>query len=183
MNRLNQRMDQLKREGRKAFIAYIMAGEPSWEAVQGIIAELEQIGVTAVELGVPFSDPIADGPIIQAAANRALDRGVTLSEIFDQVASLRRHTELPLLLMGYWNVFLQYGKKRCLDSARSAGVDGFIIADLPPEADPESRSVIAAALIETGGNVARVARRLGIARGTLRHRIRQYGLGHLIPKD
>ena len=113
MNRLTQRMDQLKKQGAKAFIAYIMAGEPSWDAMQEIICRLEEIGVTAVELGVPFSDPIADGPVIQAAANRALARGVSLSEIFERVSSLRRRTELPLLLMGYWNVFLQYGRKRC----------------------------------------------------------------------
>jgi tryptophan synthase alpha chain len=130
-------MDQLKKESRKAFVAYIMAGEPSWEAVQSIICELEGAGVTAVELGVPFSDPIADGPVIQAAANRALSRGVTLSEIFERTARLRKLTELPLLLMGYWNVFLQYGRERCLETAQAAGVDGFIIADLPPEADPE----------------------------------------------
>jgi tryptophan synthase alpha chain len=137
MNRLTQRMERLKKEEGKAFIAYIMAGEPSWEAMQDIILELERVGVTAVELGVPFSDPIADGPVIQAAANRALARGVTLEEIFDRVSGLRSRCELPLLLMGYWNVFLQYGRERCLESARSAGVDGFIIADLPPEADPE----------------------------------------------
>jgi tryptophan synthase alpha chain len=137
MNRLTQRMDQLKKQGAKAFIAYIMAGEPSWDAVQGIICELERIGVSAVELGVPFSDPIADGPVIQAAANRALARGVTLKEIFERVSSLRKLTQLPILLMGYWNVFLQYGRENCLEAARSAGVDGFIIPDLPPEADPE----------------------------------------------
>jgi len=137
MNRLIQRMGQLKKEGKKAFVAYIMAGEPSWEAVRDIICELERVGVTAVELGVPFSDPIADGAVIQAAANRALSRGVTLSQIFERVSSLRKLTELPLLLMGYWNVFLQLGRERCLEAARSAGVDGFIIADLPPEADPE----------------------------------------------
>jgi tryptophan synthase alpha chain len=129
-------MGRLKQQGGKAFIAYIMAGEPSWEAVQGIICELEGVGVTAVELGVPFSDPIADGPVIQSAANRALSRGVTLPEIFENIASLRKRTDVPLLLMGYWNVFLQYGRERCLLTARSAGVDGFIIADLPPEADP-----------------------------------------------
>jgi tryptophan synthase alpha chain len=137
MNRLMQRMNQLKDCGAKAFVAYIMAGEPSWDAVQAIICELERIGVTAVELGVPFSDPIADGPVIQAAANRALARGVCLSEIFDRVSSLRGRTELPVLLMGYWNVFLQYGRERCLEAALSAGVDGFIIPDLPPEADPD----------------------------------------------
>ncbi|MBN2552894.1 MAG: tryptophan synthase subunit alpha [Spirochaetales bacterium] len=137
MNRLIRRMGELKKRGQKAFVAYIMAGEPTWEALREIILELESAGVSAVELGVPFSDPIADGPVIQAAANRALARGVSLAQIFEQVASLREQTDLPLLLMGYWNVFLQYGRKSCLQDARSAGVDGFIIADLPPEADPE----------------------------------------------
>jgi tryptophan synthase alpha chain len=137
MNRLKQRMGRLKEQGEKAFVAYIMAGEPSWDAMQEILCELERIGISAVELGVPFSDPIADGPVIQAAANRALTHGVSLSEIFKRVSSLRSSVELPLLLMGYWNVFLQYGRERCLEAARSAGVDGFIIPDLPPEADPE----------------------------------------------
>ncbi len=137
MNRLIQQLEQLKAEGRKAFVAYIMAGEPSWEAIEKIILELERIGVSAVELGVPFSDPIADGPVIQAAANRALHRGVTLTDIFDRVGKIRQQTNLPLLLMGYWNVFLKYGRERCIRSARAAGVDGFIIADLPPEADPD----------------------------------------------
>lgn len=137
MNRLDQRMKALKSEGRKAFVAYIMAAEPSWEAVQSIILELERVGVSAVELGVPFSDPIADGPVIQDAANRALARGVTLNEIFERVAAIRDQSDLPILLMGYWNMFLQYGRERCIDTARSAGVDGFIIADLPPEADPD----------------------------------------------
>ena len=137
MNRLKERMAQLREQGKKGFVAYLMAGEPSWEAMLEIICALEKIGVTAVELGVPFSDPIADGPVIQAAANRALARGVCLSEIFEHVSSLRRRTQLPLLLMGYWNVFLQYGRERCLETARSAGVDGFIIPDLPPESDPE----------------------------------------------
>ncbi len=137
MNRLIQRMKKIKSNGEKAFVAYIMAAEPSWEAVQSIILEIESVGVSAIELGVPFSDPIADGPVIQAAANRALARGVTLTEIFDRVAAMRELTNLPLLLMGYWNVFLKYGRERCLEAALSAGVDGFIIADLPPEADPE----------------------------------------------
>jgi tryptophan synthase alpha chain len=137
MNRLNQRMEQLKRDGGRAFIPYIMAGEPSWQSVQEIVCQLERVGVTAVELGVPFSDPIADGPVIQAAANRALSRGVTLPEIFERVSSLRKRTELPILLMGYWNVFVQFGRERCLEAATDSGVDGFIVADLPPEADPQ----------------------------------------------
>ena len=137
MNRLAQRMDQLKKQGAKAFVAYIMAGEPSWDRAKSIICELERIGVSAVELGVPFSDPIADGPVIQAAANRALAAGVTLEQIFERVSELRKVTRMPILLMGYWNVFLQYGRQNCLEAARSAGVDGFIIPDLPLEADPD----------------------------------------------
>jgi tryptophan synthase alpha chain len=136
MNRLEQRMEQIRAEGEKAFVSYIMAGEPSWPAVREIIVALERVGVSAVELGVPFSDPIADGPVIQAAANRALARDVNLGEIFKQAREIREQTEIPLLLMGYWNVFLQYGSERCLESARSVGVDGLIVADLPPEADP-----------------------------------------------
>lgn len=137
MNRLTQRMDQLKKQGAKAFVAYIMAGEPSWDRAESIICQLERAGVSAVELGVPFSDPIADGPVIQAAANRALAAGVTLEQIFERVTALRKVTKMPILLMGYWNVFLQYGRQNCLEAARSAGVDGFIIPDLPPEADPD----------------------------------------------
>jgi tryptophan synthase alpha chain len=119
----------------KAFIPYIMAGDPDWNATHRIILSLEQAGVAAVELGVPFSDPIADGPIIQEAGNRSLERGVTLEQIFEHVKTLRGETELPVLLMGYWNVFLQHGREETLEDAREAGVDGFIIADLPPEAE------------------------------------------------
>jgi tryptophan synthase alpha chain len=137
MNRLEERFQKLAREGSKALIPYLMAGEPSWEAAAAVMAELESAGAAAVELGVPFSDPIADGPVIQAAAGRALARGVTLEQIFEQSARFRSHSALPLLLMGYWNVFLSFGREQTLRAAREAGVDGLIIADLPPEADPE----------------------------------------------
>ena len=101
-----------------------------------------------LELGMPFSDPTADGPVIQAAANRALAAGVTLEQIFERVSGLRKVTRIPILLTGYWNVFLQYGRQNCVEAARSAGVDGFIIADLPPEADPEFFS-LAAEILES----------------------------------
>ena len=135
MNRLRQRMAALKKQGDRAFIAYIMAGDPTWDATEDIILSMEQAGVTAVELGVPFSDPIADGPVIQEAGNRALAAGVTLEEIFARVSRVREKTGMPVLLMGYWNVFLQYGRDRLLKDAGRAGIDGFIIADLPYEAD------------------------------------------------
>ena len=137
MNRLIDRMTELQQQKGKAFIAYIMAGEPSWTAGSQIILEMEKSGVTAVELGVPFSDPIADGPVIQAAATRALSRGVTLASILQHIKVLRQKTDIPLLLMGYWNVFLQFGKEKLLECAKECGVDGLIIADLPPEAEPE----------------------------------------------
>ncbi len=136
-NRLTDRMGSLRKEKQKAFIPYIMAGDPDWSATEQIILSLDRAGVAAVELGVPFSDPIADGPVIQEAGNRALERGVTLKQIFEQVKNLRRKTDLPLLLMGYWNVFLQHGREETLQDAREAGVDGFSIAGLPPEAEED----------------------------------------------
>ena len=136
-NRLVGSMNALRERQGKAFIAYIMAGEPSWESTRDIVLSLEDIGVTAVELGVPFSDPIADGPVIQKAANRALAGGVTLASIYDHVERIREHTDIPIVLMGYWNVFLQYGREKSIERAVIAGIDGFIIADLPPEAEPD----------------------------------------------
>jgi tryptophan synthase alpha chain len=134
-NRLVARLAGLAAGGGKAFVAYVMAGEPSRTATLDVVCELDRAGVTAVELGVPFSDPIADGPVIQAAGNRALSSGLTLRAILDDVAALRRRTQIPILLMGYWNVFLKAGRDAVLDAASAAGVDGLIIPDLPLEAD------------------------------------------------
>ena len=136
-NRLVRRLQEEQHAGRKAFVAYIMAGEPSLELTGPIVEALEGAGVTAVELGVPFSDPIADGPVIQAAGNRALARHVTLPRILDTVRSLRARSDLPILLMGYWNVFRRFGREELLAASRECGVDGFVIPDLPAEADPE----------------------------------------------
>jgi tryptophan synthase alpha chain len=129
-------MDEIRGKGDKAFVAYLMAGDPTLAATNEIVRALAGAGVTAVELGVPFSDPIADGPVIQAAANRALASGVTLPRILAAVRELRESCGLPILLMGYWNVFQRYGRDRVLEDARVAGVDGFVIPDLPPDAEP-----------------------------------------------
>ena len=171
MNRLTRRLETLKAEGRKAFIAYIMAGVPSWSATRDIILSLEKTGVTAVELGVPFSDPIADGPIIQAAGNEALSLGVTLPEIYAEVRKLREDSDLPVLLMGYWNVFLQHGRQKSLEAAEDAGVDGLIIPDLPPEADPDffhmaaDREICTVLLATTSTSEERLEALLGFCRG------------------
>lgn len=136
-NRLVRRMAELRGAGGKAFVAYLMAGDPSLERTMEIVRELDAAGVTAIELGVPFSDPIADGPVIQAAANRALAAGVTLPAILAAVKELRPSCAIPIVFMGYWNVFRSYGRDRVLDATIEAGVDGFIIPDLPAESDPQ----------------------------------------------
>lgn len=129
-------MSELRTDGRKAFVAYVMAGEPSLDRTAEVVLALGEAGVTAVELGVPFSDPIADGPVIQAAGNRALASGVTLARILGWVRALRARCDLPLLLMGYWNVFRRFGSDRTIREALEAGVDGLVIPDLPADAEP-----------------------------------------------
>ena len=133
MNRIEETFASLKSLGRKALIPYIMAGDPDLETTAELVAELDRRGADLVELGVPFSDPIADGPTIQRAALRALNRGTTLRSIVETVASLREHTAIPVVLMTYYNPVLAYGiGDLCRDAAR-AGVDGLIVPDLPPE--------------------------------------------------
>ena len=129
-------MSAVKSGGRKAFVAYLMAGDPTLQGSLDIVRAMDAAGVSAVELGVPFSDPIADGPVIQAAANRALAAGVTLQAILDAMRGLRRDCDIPVVLMGYWNVFLRYGREKVIAACADAGVDGFVIPDLPAEADP-----------------------------------------------
>ena len=117
----------------KALIAYIMAGDPSLEDTESYVLQLADAGADIIELGVPFSDPIADGPVIQQAAGRALRSGTTLKKILATVAALRARTQLPLVLMTYYNTLLQYGEVAFCADARQAGVDGVIVPDLPPD--------------------------------------------------
>ncbi len=133
MSRIRDRFRELKRAGKKAFIAYIMAGDPDlgWTAESVLL--LERCGVDIIELGVPFSDPVADGPTIQHAAERALRAGVTLTKVLGLVRELREKTEIPIVLMTYYNPVLRYGLERFARDAVRAGVDGVIIPDLPPE--------------------------------------------------
>lgn len=138
--RLDARLAQLRRQGRKAFGAFITAGDPSVADTVPAMAALVRGGADFIELGVPFSDPEADGPSIQAASERALQRGVTLAQTLATVARFRRddrHT--PVVLMGYLNVFLKYGCERFCADAAHAGVDGVIIVNMPPEEADEFR--------------------------------------------
>ena len=136
LNRIGDAFRAARKADRAAFIPYVTAGDPSLEHTVSLARALRRAGADILELGVPFSDPIADGAVIQRAAQRALARGVSLSAIFAYVGKLRARTEIPILLMGYWNSFLQHGREQTLRDAGSSGVDGFIIADLPPEAEP-----------------------------------------------
>jgi len=141
MNRIDKKFKQLKKEKKKAFIAYITAGDPSLKATKDLVLELERRGTDIVELGVPFSDPLADGPTIQAASERALKKGVDLTSIFNLVKKIRVSSQIPIVLMTYYNPVLSYGVKRFVDTAAAKGVDGVIIPDLPPE---EAKELIAA---------------------------------------
>ncbi len=139
MGRIEKRFTALKKEGRKAFMAYLTAGDPDLETTAKLISALEAAGVDIVEIGVPFSDPTADGPAIQAASQRALKRGVTLKKILVMIAGLRRISEIPIVLFGYYNPILSYGPERFAADAAASGVDGILVVDLPPEEADELR--------------------------------------------
>lgn len=133
MTRIGRAFKRLKKDGGKAFIPYIMAGDPSFETTKETVLMLEQYGADIVELGVPFSDPLADGPTIQRAAERALKNNVTLRKVIAFVKDIRSSTHIPLILMTYFNPVFKYGSERFIRDASDAGVDGLIIPDLPPD--------------------------------------------------
>ncbi len=133
MNRIETVFKRLAERGEKALIAYVMAGDPSLAQTEEIVLALESAGADLIELGVPFSDPVADGPTIQRAAQRALRQGVTLTKVLDLVVALRRQTRLPLVLMSYCNPIHAFGIERFFKTAHTAGVDGLIVPDLPME--------------------------------------------------
>ena len=136
MSRITNTFKELKKAKRKALIPYIMAGDPSLEATRGFIMDLEESGADIIELGVPFSDPLADGPTIQRAAERSLESGTTLKKVIALVKEVRQHSEIPLILMTYYNPVFKFGIESFIKQAVSAGVDGVIIPDLiPDEAD------------------------------------------------
>ena len=136
-NRIQQTFDDLKAKGEKALIPYIMAGDPSLDVTESLVLTLAEGGADLIELGVPFSDPIADGPVIQQAAERALQSGTTLNKILALVTSLRKKTHVPLIFMAYFNTILAMGLVNFCAKAAEAGVDGLIVPDLPPEESDE----------------------------------------------
>ncbi|HSD29485.1 MAG TPA: tryptophan synthase subunit alpha, partial [Vicinamibacteria bacterium] len=133
MSRIGDRFARARREGRKAFVAFLTAGDPSLERTLTAARELDEAGADVLELGVPFSDPLADGPVIQRSSERALRRGTTLADVLETVKRLRAESQLPVLLFGYFNPFLRYGLGRLAQDAKAVGVDGVLVTDLPPE--------------------------------------------------
>jgi tryptophan synthase alpha chain len=136
--RIDARFAQLAKEGRSAFVTYVMAGDPDPATSLEVIKALPKAGADVIELGIPFTDPMADGPSIQAAGLRALKVGMTLKKTLELVHGFRKDDNAtPLVLMGYYNPIYIYGVDKFLADAKSAGVDGLIVVDLPPEEDTE----------------------------------------------
>ncbi|HOP24557.1 MAG TPA: tryptophan synthase subunit alpha [Defluviitoga sp.] len=124
-------------DNKKALITYITAGDPDLETTKDIILELNKAGVDIIEIGIPFSDPLADGPVIQEASQRAIKKGITLSKIFNTLESIKGRINTPLVLMGYYNSILSYGSDKFIEDCKLAGVSGVIIPDLPFDEEPE----------------------------------------------
>ncbi|MFT3733314.1 MAG: tryptophan synthase subunit alpha [Hyphomicrobium sp.] len=136
--RIDARFAELKKEKRKALITFVTAGDPDIETSKGILVDLVKAGADIIELGMPFSDPMADGPAIQASSQRALKAGQNMIKTLEVVRDFRAHDDVtPIVLMGYYNPIYVYGNERFIQDAKAAGVDGLIVVDVPPEADDE----------------------------------------------
>ncbi len=133
MGRIADAFSKLKRDGGKGFIPFITAGDPDLDVTAELLVELAGSGASVIELGVPFSDPMADGPVIQRSSERALKRGVGLKEIFETTTKIRARIDTPLVLFSYYNPLLQFGIERLARDAREAGIDGILVTDLTPE--------------------------------------------------
>lgn len=149
MTRIGQLFERLRKENRRGMVAYLTAGDPTPEATPELVAALERGGADLIELGVPFSDPIADGPIIQAAGDRAIKAGTTMSKVLDIAAKIREISEIPLLLFTYLNPALRYGFKRLAADAKAAGIDGCLLTDVSVEEAGDYVKVMRDAGIDT----------------------------------
>jgi tryptophan synthase alpha chain len=145
LNRIDERFARLKKEGRKGFIVYIGAGDPNLEKTRELALAFDQIGVDVLELGTPFSDPLADGLVNQLAAQRGLESGTTPAKVLETVAAIRKQSQIPIVLYIYFNLIHRRGLERFVADAAAAGVDGMLTLDLPPEESGNYEAVMARA--------------------------------------
>jgi len=145
MNRIDERFARLRREGKKGFIVYIGAGDPNLEATRQLAIGFDKLGVDVLELGVPFSDPLADGLVNQLAAQRGLEAGTTPPKVLETVAQIRKEAQIPVVLYIYYNLVHHHGLERFVRDAARAGVDGFLVLDLPPEESAGYEKLMASA--------------------------------------
>jgi tryptophan synthase alpha chain len=147
--RISQRFAELRASGELGIIAYITAGDPSLDATHKFVLALAEAGADVIELGIPFSDPLADGPTIQRASERALRAGTTLAGVLDLVCRIRQSSQVPLVLFGYFNPIFQMGLEKFAAAASSAGADGVLVTDLTPEESVDYRHILATHHLDT----------------------------------
>ena len=149
MSRLAQTFERLRAAGQRGLVTYITAGDPDLPRTEGILRALDRAGADVVEVGIPFSDPLADGPVIQRATERALEAHTTLLGVLEMLRRLRADLRMPVVLFSYANPILRVGAERFADLARDAGVDGVLVLDLPIEESTDFRSILSARGIDT----------------------------------
>ncbi len=148
-SRIARRFAELRRDGHMGLVAFLTAGDPSLAATESLVLAMAEAGADVIELGVPFSDPLADGPTIQRSSERALRAGTTLEGVLDLVASIRRRSDVPLVLFSYFNPVLQMGLEKFAERAAAVGADGVLITDLTPEESGDYRKLMAANGLDT----------------------------------
>ncbi|HEY1173567.1 MAG TPA: tryptophan synthase subunit alpha [Verrucomicrobiae bacterium] len=145
MNRIEARFASLRESGKKGFVAYIGSGDPHLEATRQLAIAFDQAGVDVLELGVPFSDPLADGIVNQMAAQRGLESGTTPAKLLTTIAAIRKESQIPIVLYVYYNLLHKRGLKQFIDDCAQAGVDGLLVLDLPPEESDNYEQLMSAA--------------------------------------
>jgi len=149
MSRIEKRFKMLKERNEAALIPFVTAGYPDLRRCRDIVLALAEAGADIIELGIPYSDPVADGPVIQAASQQALSAGMDLEAFFGLVSEIRQSTDVPLVAMTYYNPVFVYGQERFADNCRRCGIDGVIVSDLPPEEGGEWLKIAAGAGLDT----------------------------------
>ncbi len=170
-SRIAETFQELRSDGRKAFIPFVTAGDPDLETSVALVVEMERSGSSIVELGIPFSDPLADGPVIQRASERALRHGYRFADYLAAVREIRKQSSVPIVFFSYFNPILQYGMERFAEDAASAGVDGVLVTDVTPEEADEycactrRHGLDSVFLVAPTSSPERIARILSCCRG------------------